>query len=95
MWTVRLEAADDQFKAMYGWLAPDEVARAERFKFDKHRRAYTLGRAALRSLLAGYLGVSPSDIRFSYGTKGKPSLDDAACGLRFNASNSGIWPSLR
>ena len=89
LWTVRLEAADDQFKAMYGWLAPDEVARAERFKFDKHRRAYTLGRAALRSLVAGYLGVSPSDVRFSYGTKGKPLLDDAASLLRFNASNSG------
>ncbi|HTR35667.1 MAG TPA: 4'-phosphopantetheinyl transferase superfamily protein [Bryobacteraceae bacterium] len=89
VWTVRLEAADDQFGAMYGWLAPDEVARAERFKFEKHRRAYALGRAALRALLGGYLGGAPSDVRFSYGTKGKPSVADAASRLRFNASNSG------
>jgi 4'-phosphopantetheinyl transferase len=89
VWIVRLEAGEPEFRTMYAWLAPDEAARAERFKFAKHRRAYALGRAALRALLGGYLGVSPSDIQFSYGTKGKPSLTDAACKLRFNASNSG------
>ena len=89
MWTVRLAAAQREFEALYGLLSPDEAARAERFKFEKHRGAFALGRASLRVLLGRYLRVAPATIQFVYGAKGKPSLADAACRLRFNVSNSG------
>ena len=93
LWTVRLEASEDNFRRCFSWLSPDETARAERFRFPQHRRAYILGRAALRALLSGYLGSAIGQIQFIYGPQGKPSLapefHDVMCPLRFNASNSG------
>jgi 4'-phosphopantetheinyl transferase len=89
LWVVRLEAGEENFARSLGWLSADESARAERFRFDRHRRAFILGRAALRVLLARYLGADAAEIRFEYGPQGKPALADADCRLRFNTSNSG------
>ncbi len=93
LWVVRLEASEDNFARALTCLSPDEVARAERFYFPRHRRAFVLGRAALRALTAGYLGIEPAQVDFVYGPQGKPALAPAlknnACSLRFNASNSG------
>lgn len=89
---VRLEASEDNFTRCLAWLSPEETARAERFYFSRHRRAFVLGRAALRALLAGYLGLDGSEVDFVYGPQGKPALAptvENACSLRFNASNSG------
>jgi 4'-phosphopantetheinyl transferase len=88
LWLVRLDASEDNFAQSLAWLSPDEIDRAERFRFPRHRRAFVLGRAALRALLASYLGVEPAGVHFAYGSQGKPALADAACALRFNASNS-------
>jgi 4'-phosphopantetheinyl transferase len=93
LWVVRLEASEDNFARALGWLSPDEAARAKRFYFDKHRHAFVLGRAALRTLLAGYLGLAPAEVHFVYGPQGKPALaaahENNARPLRFNVSNSG------
>jgi 4'-phosphopantetheinyl transferase len=89
LWVVRLEASEENFARALALLAADEIARAERFRFERHRRAYVIGRAALRALLSGYLGLDPAAIAFTYGPQGKPALADAACSVRFNASNSG------
>jgi 4'-phosphopantetheinyl transferase len=89
LWTVRLEASEDNFARSVAWLSPEEKSRAERFHFSRHRRAFALGRAALRALLGSYLGIQPAEVCFIYGAQGKPALSDAACPLRFNASNSG------
>ena len=89
LWIVRLEASEGPFEQLSTWLSPDETARAARFRFDKHRRAFVLGRAALRALLGRHLGVPAAQVSFSYGPKGKPALADATHPLRFNASNSG------
>jgi len=89
LWIVRLEASEDNFERSCSWLSADEIARAERFRFERHRRAFVLGRAALRALLATYIGIAPADVCFVYGQQGKPALADASCDLRFNASNSG------
>jgi 4'-phosphopantetheinyl transferase len=88
VWTIRLEATEQNFARVSAWLSSDEIERAARFRFEKHRRAFVLGRAALRGLLASYSGMSPQDAAFTYGPKGKPALRDAA-GLSFNVSNSG------
>ncbi len=74
LWVVRLEASDHTFSRAFSWLSPDEVERADRFRFDKHRRAFVLGRAALRALIGGYLRFPPEEASFNYGLKGKPSL---------------------
>jgi 4'-phosphopantetheinyl transferase len=89
LWIVRLEASEDNFARALACLSPEETARFHRFHFDKHRRAFGLGRAALRTLLASYLGTQPAAVGFEYGPQGKPTLADSACSLRFNVSNSG------
>jgi 4'-phosphopantetheinyl transferase len=71
-------------------LSPDEIARAGRFHFEKDRIHFTQCRSALRSLLAGYLAIPASEIRFEYLSSGKPQL---AAGqnpraLQFNVSHS-------
>jgi 4'-phosphopantetheinyl transferase len=88
LWTVSLESSEEGFARSLSWLSPEESARAERFHFDRHRRAFVLGRAALRALLASYLGTEPVEVRLAYGPQGKPALTDASQALRFNASNS-------
>jgi 4'-phosphopantetheinyl transferase len=89
LWTVRLDASDDTFARSLAWLSEEETARAERFRFDRHRRAFVLGRAALRALLGSYLGMDAAAVQFVVGPHGKPALADPSCALRFNASNSG------
>jgi 4'-phosphopantetheinyl transferase len=89
LWAVRLSAQEQGLARALSWLSPDEAARAERFRLDKHRRAFALGRAALRKLVSGYLGLVPTEVSFVYGPKGKPALAGPAQSLRFNASNSG------
>ncbi len=93
LWVIQLEASEDNFERSLAWLSPEESARAERFRFPRHRRAFVLGRAALRGLLASYLGLDATAVEFVYGPQGKPSLAPARendpHSLRFNASNSG------
>jgi 4'-phosphopantetheinyl transferase len=93
LWIVRLEASEDNFARSLGVLSPEETGRAERFHFDRHRRAFVLGRSALRVLLASYLGLDAAAVEFVYGPQGKPALapklENVSPSLRFNASNSG------
>jgi 4'-phosphopantetheinyl transferase len=89
LWTVRLEAADDNYERAATWLSPDETERAGRFRFEKHRRLFVLGRAILRGLAASYLRIAPAEASFTYGPKGKPALSGSHCDLKFNVSNSG------
>ncbi|MFL6197450.1 MAG: 4'-phosphopantetheinyl transferase family protein [Thermoanaerobaculia bacterium] len=91
VWSIRLDPGPDRVEALGRLLSRDEWERANRFRFEKHRRQYVVGRGALRTLLAGYLGgVRPADVRFSYGPRGKPFLDppSQAGELQFNLSNS-------
>jgi 4'-phosphopantetheinyl transferase len=88
VWTVRLEASEPRFDRAAALLSADEAARAARFHFDRHRRAFVLGRAAMRILLGELLGQPPQDIQFGYGPNGKPYLIGCSW-LCFNASNSG------
>ena len=92
VWSVPLDPPQDQAAALAGLLADDERARAERFRFARHRRRYGVGRGALRTLLGRYLGVEPRQVVFRYGRNEKPYLAGAAArlapGLEFNLSNS-------
>ncbi len=89
VWAVRLEASEQRFSDCSSWLSHDETARAARFHFEEHRRAFVLGRGVLRAILGGILETPPGQILFSYGPKGKPGLADPNSPLRFNVSNSG------
>lgn len=76
------------------WLSPDELARANRFKFPHLRRRWIAARAGMRSLLAGRLGVSPSSLAFNTGAHGKPYLAGAGLHPAFNLSHSDSLAAL-
>lgn len=87
VWSVRLDPPPDRVEALGRCLSSDEWERANRFRFEKHRRQYVVGRGALRTLLAAYVGTRPELVKFSYGKRGKPFLDPQG-DLQFNLSNS-------
>jgi len=70
-------------------LSPDEIARAGRFHFEKDRTHFTRCRSALRHILADYLSIPATEIRFEYLTSGKPQLAaEQNPRLQFNVSHS-------
>jgi 4'-phosphopantetheinyl transferase len=90
VWSVRLDPPAAQVERLGRFLAAEEWARANRFRFEKHRRQYVVGRGALRVLLAAYLDIPPEEVQFQYGPRGKPFLapPPGTTGLQFNLSNS-------
>ncbi|MEZ4265863.1 MAG: 4'-phosphopantetheinyl transferase superfamily protein [Myxococcota bacterium] len=68
-------------------LAADEVERASRFRFARHRLAWEAARGGLREVLGGYVGKAPAELEFAVATDGKPSLVGGR-GLRFNLSHT-------
>ena len=69
-------------------LSPDELERAERYRFDQHRNEFILTRAVLRIVLASYTAQSPESLSFDYSAQGKPALKNGAPDLRFNVSHT-------
>jgi 4'-phosphopantetheinyl transferase len=67
-------------------LAPQEVARSERFRFEADRRRFKAGRTLLRQLLAAYLGTDPASIPIEIDRFGKPFIDENP--IHFNISHS-------
>ncbi len=83
---VDLNRASAGLPGLYERLSADERERAARFRIEKHRSRFVVGRAVLRGLLGRYTGRDPEAIQFIYGPNGKPSLSDHT--LHFNASHS-------
>lgn len=74
-------------------LSGEEVARAERFYFEKDRHRFIVTHGLLRILLADYLNASVIDaheLHFCYNDYGKPvlDLDMQDHNLSFNLSHS-------
>lgn len=87
IWRWSLDAvADDDCNL----LSSDEQARAARFRYERDRRRFIVGRGRLRAILGAYLGVAARRIGFGYNAFGKPRLAGAGepC-LHFNLSHSG------
>src|SRR5262252_1696644 len=87
IWSASLRQDAARVETMLGVLTPDELDRAKRFSFERHRRQYVVGRGLLREILGRYLGKLPAEIRFSYNKYGKPGLADDD-NLRFNLAHS-------
>ncbi|MFK7802576.1 MAG: 4'-phosphopantetheinyl transferase superfamily protein [Anaerolineae bacterium] len=93
LWLVDLNPAGYEFPAAVGSVfSTDELERAARFRFDRHRRQYLVGRQQLRHILGAYAQTNPADIQFRYGEYGKPFLASSASHglseIQFNLSNS-------
>jgi len=87
VWCVALDRPPAEAARLAVHLAPDEAARAARFRFSRHRRRYTVARGVLRELVAGYLGIQPGEVAFRYGARGKPHLAGGG-DLELNLSHS-------
>ena len=87
VWRLRLDRSPEEFLAL---LDTDELARANRFYFEKDRKHFLVARGFLRLLLGRYLRLEPGQLQFSYGAWGKPALDGKfrESRLRFNMSHS-------
>jgi 4'-phosphopantetheinyl transferase len=85
LWRLDLDAAGSEAAADI--LSEEERARAARFHFERDRRRFIAGRAALRRILGAYLERAPTALVFVMGHHGKPELEDP--GLEFNLSHSG------
>lgn len=85
-----LAEQEDGIQQCRRFLAQDEIQPADRFYFEKHRRRFTVARAAVRQILGRYAGVAPEELVFSYGEKGKPKLSGRLkeSAIRFNLSHS-------
>lgn len=88
VWSVSLECKEPELHDMQRLLSGDEQARADRLRFSRARMGFIAARGFLRLILARYLEKEPGEIRFAYGSHGKPELA-AEGGLRFNLSHSG------
>jgi 4'-phosphopantetheinyl transferase len=77
----------DEFRHL---LSPEELQRADRYRYNKDRNQFTIARAWLRRLIGKYLGDDTASVRFQFSEKGKPSLPGPhANSLEFNVAHSG------
>ena len=92
LWSANLRPPSARLEALRRLLTHEEVARAERFHFERHRRRFIVRRGTLRLLAAAYLGRDPAELRFEEGEKGKPFVAQRAAAdedrLHFNLSDS-------
>ena len=71
-------------------LSPDELARAQRFRFDTDRRRFVVAHAVLRGLLGEALDLDPARVAVVTDAFGKPRLaGGSTSGVVFNMSHTG------
>jgi 4'-phosphopantetheinyl transferase len=91
VWRAQLtHTTPAQLQSLRSFLTPDEIGRAQRFHFERDRASFIVARGMLRTILAAYLKLHPTQLRFRYNAYGKPALDgdEASSGLRFNLAHS-------
>ena len=89
VWKIQLSKVEDQLDRYKTYLNQDELARANRFLFDRDRIRFVICRGVMRVLLAERLNTNPTLIKFDYGDKGKPRLNNSA--VEFNLSHAKDW----
>jgi 4'-phosphopantetheinyl transferase len=91
IWRACLDQPASCFQQLAATLSADERLRAERFRFDKDRRHFSVGRGALRVILGRYLNHEPGQLDFCYNAYGKPRLasDENPPQIHFNVAHAG------
>lgn len=90
LWRVGLDVEDDATHPLRATLCPDELSRADRYRFEDHRRRYIVRHGALRAILSSYTNQHAHELTFKTNSFGKPRLTDAQADLAicFNMTHS-------
>jgi 4'-phosphopantetheinyl transferase len=88
LWSCPLVADDKTVRELTNWLSAEERARVARFGKPILARRYTIGRAALRFVLAARLAVAPHAVPIVCDQRGRPRLPDAPS-VDFNVTHTG------
>ncbi len=91
VWRAGLELSESQVQTLQQTLSADELERAERFRFENHRKHFIVARGLLRNILGRYLEKDPKQLQFCYKRNGKPELSTLSVeSVRFNISHSQV-----
>jgi 4'-phosphopantetheinyl transferase len=74
VWLTELNLRPSLLENLKNTLSTDELARANRFHFEKDRHHFIAARGALRVILGNYLNIQPRNLNFTYNTHGKPRI---------------------
>ena len=88
LWQFPLDGGSGATKAALAVLGPGEHAEFQQFGNAQFAAAFAIRRAARRIILAGYLGIEPSEVRTTESASGKPELREPSPDLHFSASHS-------
>jgi len=86
VWSTSLAVNAEREAISIKLLNPDEIERADRFRFPEHRRRFVIARAVLRQILSFYLNIDPAAIEFTYNEYNKPALVNQR--IQFNLTHS-------
>jgi 4'-phosphopantetheinyl transferase len=90
VWLLHLDAPECVMRRLAESLDARERARAGAFVFGRDRGRYVAAHGLVRRVLAGYLGVSASEVAYGYEEHGKPypMVSGTRAALRFSLSHS-------
>lgn len=91
VWWLALDGlGQSDWPRLRALLSEEELARADRFHFERDRLVYTAAHALCRGLLSAATGAPPRDWQFSIGAHGKPEVivPAGAPRLRINLSHT-------
>jgi 4'-phosphopantetheinyl transferase len=89
LWRVFLGDAVGLCSRQARWLSPEELRRADAYRFDRDRQRFVAARGELRRILTAYTGVPSGRIELGSSAAGKPFLLSPGPSLHFNISHSG------
>jgi 4'-phosphopantetheinyl transferase len=88
LWTIDLDAAPPSVTRFLDLLNGDERVRAARFRTTELRLRFIVAHGALRAILARYIGIAASAIRFESTASGKPFVPGASVAFNFSHSEA-------
>jgi len=90
VWQWDLDVCGGDFESYWATLSTQERERADKFRFERHRCRFVVGRGELRQILSRYLGLSPREVALDYGSDGKPfcTIQPPGRSICFNLSHS-------
>ena len=91
IWRASLTPYKQAIQRLEDILSAEECTQASRFRFERDRQCWTVTHAILRLLLARYLGIDHTTLRFGMNAYGKPFLASPALTppFQFNISHAG------